>query len=298
MTMEDLVSVIIPAYNRPALVPRAIRSVLDQSYRNLEVLVVDDGSDDDLGCIVSAFQDPRLRFIRHQVNRGVAAAFNTGIEASRGRYLSFLGSDDEWHRRKVEVLLEEMVRSNRSETVVYCLNEVYVDQESRAKTGSDFCENGDILHHALARCCIGLNQMLVRKDQVMAAGGMDERFRMHSDWDLLIRLARRCHFTCVDEVLVRDHIHQYSRITTDWGESAQYLRMLYSRHKNLFQKDRAARSRFFEWVAFCHYQAGARVAAIEAQMQSLIFAPLRSGAYVRLALLATGRIGVDWTGSI
>jgi glycosyltransferase involved in cell wall biosynthesis len=288
--MEDLVSVIIPAYNRPALVPRAIGSVLNQSHGNLEVLLVDDGSSDDLGTIVSSFQDPRLRLIRHEVNRGVAAAFNTGIDAARGQYLSFLGSDDEWLNRKIEVSLAQMRKSGRPDTVAYCLNEVYIDAEERAKTGNDFCEDGDIMHHALTRCCVGMNQMLVPRDQVLAAGRMDERFRMHGDWDLLIRLAQRCRFSCAQEVLVRDHIHDYQRITTDWGQSAHHLRLLYSRHKALYRKDRAARARFFEWVAFSHYRAGDRLKAIEAQTQSVIFAPLRSAGYVRLMLLMTGRI--------
>ncbi|MGD0056939.1 MAG: glycosyltransferase family 2 protein [Methanomassiliicoccales archaeon] len=288
--MEDLVSVIIPVYNRSALVPRAIRSVLRQTHRNLEVLVVDDGSDEDIQGIVDRCQDPRLRFVRHEINQGAAAAFNTGINASQGPFLSFLGSDDEWLERKVEVLLDQMRRSDRRETVTYCLNEVYIDYESRVKPGNDFCKDGEIMHHALARCCVGMNQMLVPRDEIVAAGRMDEAFRMHMDWDLLIRLARRCRFSCVKEVLVRDHIHKYSRVTTDWGKSAHNMRTLYLHHRRLFEEDHEARSLFFESMAFINYRAGHREGAIGAQLRSVISDPLRLDAYLRMILLMTGRV--------
>jgi glycosyltransferase involved in cell wall biosynthesis len=87
-------SVVVPAYNRAAVITRAINSALDQSFSDLEVVAVDDGSGDDTAARAEAIQDPRLRVIRHERNAGGGAARNTGIDAATGRYVAFLDSDD------------------------------------------------------------------------------------------------------------------------------------------------------------------------------------------------------------
>jgi len=79
------VSVVIPTYNRAHLVGRAIRSVLNQTYQDFEIIVVDDGSTDNTKEVVKSFNDPRIRYIRHEKNRGGSAARNTGIRAARGK---------------------------------------------------------------------------------------------------------------------------------------------------------------------------------------------------------------------
>ena len=96
------VSVIIPTYNRAHLVGRAIRSVLNQTYQDFEIIVVDDGSTDNTEEVVKSFNDPRIRYIRHEKNRGGSAACNTGIRAARGEYIAFQDSDDEWLPEKLE----------------------------------------------------------------------------------------------------------------------------------------------------------------------------------------------------
>jgi len=96
------VSVIIPTYNRAHLVGRAIRSVLNQTYQDFEIIVVDDCSTDNTEEIVKGFNDHRIRYMRHDRNRGGSAARNTGIKASQGKYIAFLDSDDEWLLKKAE----------------------------------------------------------------------------------------------------------------------------------------------------------------------------------------------------
>ena len=102
MVYNPLISVIIPTYNRGALLGRAIRSVLAQSYRNIEIIVVDDASDDYSGAVVKEFSDNRLSYIRHDSNMGGAKARNTGIKAAKGEYIAFQDSDDEWVKDKLE----------------------------------------------------------------------------------------------------------------------------------------------------------------------------------------------------
>lgn len=106
---DALVSVVMPAWNAAAYIASSIESVLGQSHRSLELLVVDDGSSDDTAAIVGRYAaaDPRICLIR-QPNAGVAAARNAGIERARGAYIAFLDSDDWWHPRKLELQVGQM----------------------------------------------------------------------------------------------------------------------------------------------------------------------------------------------
>lgn len=96
------VSIVIPTYNRARFLGRLVRSVLNQTYKNFEVIVADDASTDDTAEIIKTFKDDRIRYIRHESNAGAAAARNTGIKASRGEYVAFQDSDDEWLPEKLE----------------------------------------------------------------------------------------------------------------------------------------------------------------------------------------------------
>ena len=96
------VSVVIPTYNRADLLPRAIRSVLSQTYWNCELIIVDDCSTDNTREVVSTWTDSRIRYIRHPENRHQSGAINTGIEHARGQYVAFLDDDDEWMPTKLE----------------------------------------------------------------------------------------------------------------------------------------------------------------------------------------------------
>ena len=95
-TKDPKVSVIIPTYNRASLLPRAVNSVLAQTYSDYEIIVVDDCSPDNTQDVIAAFSDPRIRSFRHVTNRRQSAAINTGIANARGEYIAFLDDDDEF----------------------------------------------------------------------------------------------------------------------------------------------------------------------------------------------------------
>ena len=104
-SVEDagpLVSVILPTFNRAATLPRAIMSVLDQSYRNLELLIVDDGSRDNTAEVVAGIRDPRLRYNPLEVNGGASSARNAGLREAKSDFIAFKDSADEWLAGKLE----------------------------------------------------------------------------------------------------------------------------------------------------------------------------------------------------
>ena len=113
------VSVIIPVYNRAQLVQKAIQSVFEQYYEDFELIIVDDGSTDDLADALSRIKDPRMRLIFHDENKGAAAARNTGISKARGAYVAFLDSDDCWLPQKLKRQLE-FLRASEQKARMSC----------------------------------------------------------------------------------------------------------------------------------------------------------------------------------
>ena len=117
----SLVSVIIPTFNRNKFIGRAVFSVLAQTFADFEVIIVDDGSTDNTEEIVTELckQDSRIRYVRHEINKGAQAARNTGIRMSRGEYVAFLDSDDEITQNSLEVRLSALKNSNWDTALVY-----------------------------------------------------------------------------------------------------------------------------------------------------------------------------------
>src|SRR5690242_3347165 len=114
-----MVSVVIPAYNRASVIPQALQSVFDQGFDDLEIIVVDDASRDNIETVIGRINDPRLVYIRHDRNKGGAAARNTAIARARGEYIAFLDSDDRWLPQKLRRQMELFKRLDDSYGVVY-----------------------------------------------------------------------------------------------------------------------------------------------------------------------------------
>lgn len=128
---DPSVSVVIPYYNRPDVIGRAIGSVRRQSFSDWELIVVDDGSDEPSRLDSASAPDPRIRYIRHERNRGVSAARNTGVEASRGRFVAFLDSDDEWLPKKLESQLKAVFDSRAPPDRTICTTKCVIFTSER-----------------------------------------------------------------------------------------------------------------------------------------------------------------------
>lgn len=125
--MRPLVSVIIPVYNRAATIQRAVDSVLRQSYKELEIIIVDDCSSDDTVRVVNSYQDKRIKLICLSRNSGANTARNTGIRAAKGEYIAFQDSDDEWLENKLELQMDYMFRTGKK--VCYCSHILLTENE-------------------------------------------------------------------------------------------------------------------------------------------------------------------------
>lgn len=204
---RPLVSVVIPTYNRARTLGRAIRSVLDQTFKDLELIVVDDGSTDSTACSVQRYQEPRLRYLRHAVNRNGSVARNSGIAASRGEYIAFLDSDDEWLPRKLELQLRRLGEVADDWAVCYTgflrIREGVASQTSRAEQ-EGYLGKELLYRHLPAFGSTGL----VERSCFERVGRFNESLPCHQDWDMALRLARRYRIAAVPEPLARIHISE------------------------------------------------------------------------------------------
>jgi len=196
------VSVVIPVFNRPAAVKRAIESVLAQTCQDFEIVVVDDGSKTDTAAAISAFADPRIRLIRHEQNLGGSAARNTGIRAGSGEYVAFLDSDDEWLPTMLERQLDVFERSSERLGLVYTGTErIFADGSITRRIPR---READLTRALLTENVVGETSVgMVRRRALDAIGGFDERLPASQDLDLWLRLSERFLAEAVPDALVK-----------------------------------------------------------------------------------------------
>jgi glycosyltransferase involved in cell wall biosynthesis len=209
------VSVIIPTRNRAYFLQQAIGSVLDQTFRDLEVIVVDDGSTDATPYVLQKWKD-RIRVVR-QENSGVSRARNTGIRAARGRYLSFLDSDDLWLKDKLEVQVR-FLDANPQYAVCYT-DEVWVRRGRRVNPKKSHRKySGWIYDRCLPLCIISPSSALMRRGVLDAVGLFDENLPVCEDYDLWLRVTSRFPIFFLDRKLIikrGGHADQLSN--RSWG---------------------------------------------------------------------------------
>ncbi|HKV39998.1 MAG TPA: glycosyltransferase [Blastocatellia bacterium] len=201
------ISAIIPTYNHGRFVAEAIESALGQTRRLDEVIVVDDGSTDDTGSVLSKYAD-RINVIR-QKNSGVAAARNRGAEQASGDLLAFLDSDDRWHPEKIE-RQAGLFETNPRLGLVHCgVREIDergagLREESAGLQGWVY---KDLLMFQRPVILGGGSAALIPKDVFDAAGGFDPDLSTSADWDLFYRVSRRYEVGFVPATLVDYRVH-------------------------------------------------------------------------------------------
>lgn len=203
------VSVIIPAYNAEIYIAETLNSVLAQSFTDLEVIVVDDGSTDRTATIVTeiADRDGRVSLLIQQ-NAGVAAARNAGIQVARGEWLAFLDADDIWHPQKLEQQLQCFQQSDSSVGLVYCWSALLQETGDLAGGYIAFSFQGNVTSALTYLNFIGnASAPLIRRSMLEDVGGFNYTYKALQaqgceDWDFYLKIAERYSFAVVPEFLV------------------------------------------------------------------------------------------------
>ena len=197
---HPLVSAIVPSRDRPELAARAVRSAFAQTYDQLEVMLVDDGSSPPLALPQELELDPRLHTIRLEASVGPGEARNLAVRGSRGSLLAFLDDDDEWRPDKIARQVEELSR--------------FDERVAAVESGFDLWDDGRLLMRYLPRAdrdlartllekpCLQPSTVLLRKSAFEAIGGFDPALRRVEDWELWVRLADSFRAAAITEVHV------------------------------------------------------------------------------------------------
>lgn len=254
-----LISVIIPTRDRWPLLRRALGAALSQEDVELEVLVIDDASSDGTPERVAALKDARIRLIRHETNRGVAAARNAGIAAARGEWVAFLDDDDLWAPRRLaeHIACAEAAGADWVWGGVVCLDKRLGVVDVVNPPAPEVL--GDMIHEYNA---VGSpSAVMVRRETLERVGGFDEQLAVAADWDLWLRLLDSACGAASTRPLVGyvDHeANMHLREPEAFLREVEYMRRKFAVNGIPAPIGGAATTR---WVAYGHRRMGRRRAA-------------------------------------
>jgi glycosyltransferase involved in cell wall biosynthesis len=253
--ISDLVSVIVPVYNREYLVGKTLDSILCQSYPQIEIVAVNDGSSDGSLRVLSeyALRFPDRIIVIDQQNSGQVKARNNGIAASRGEYVAFLDSDDTWERDKLTLQIP-LFKDNVG--LVYSgINEVDPEGRITATVLPEPSMRGDIYRHLLVGNRMTGGSVVVTRKALDTVGNFDESFRAAENWDLWIRISREYGVEFVNQPLV-NYLKHPGNMSQDGSRMSQSTWDILQKHLPDIPKEKALKGIFLEAYADYYYGLG------------------------------------------
>jgi glycosyltransferase involved in cell wall biosynthesis len=292
----ETVSVVIPTHNRAQTLPRTLESVWEQTFRPIELILVDDGSTDATAEVVSDWaaqheeaQDFVVRSL-YQENAGANAARNRGIRAAQGAYVAFLDSDDRWRADKLAKQIA-VLRQNERMGDVYC-GLTHVDLATGQPVGEAVLggASGDLLRELLVRDVTGPTSChLLRREVFDVVGCFDESLPARQDWDMWIRVASAYQIGCVPEPLVEMGEHTGERVGRKALNELQGHRRIFEKYAGLRAKQPlwvrlAARSAMYRRHGRVYFHRGiSRWQGIGYELLAILTWPLGFDSYAALA---------------
>lgn len=245
-----MISVIIPAFNRAGLLPRALKSVLDQSFSDIEVIVVDDASTDDTQQVIAAMADDRIRCIRLDSNCGACTARNIGVQHARGEWIAFQDSDDEWLPGKLEKQFAQLQASGAD--VVFCAFErCHADGKKQYTFPHADVQAGRITYEQLLYENLVSTQTILGKRECFEQTPFMPGFPRLQDWEMMLRMVQQYDVRYFPDMLVRLY-EQPDSISLQPEKALAALTELHAMHGD------AIRRNDHLTLQMCHRTASAR----------------------------------------
>ena len=232
-----MVSAIITTHNRKDLLKRAIESVLSQTYKDLECIVVDDASTDGTDELCKSYPIQYINIPKEE-SKGGNYARNIGIKTSKGKYCAFLDDDDYWLPEKIEKQIA-LIQQMQCE-LVYCgriIETVFPDYTVYKKMLPDPRLCGDMHKLILQHICCTTSTILVLRKAIVEVNYFDEALKYWQEYELIIRLAQREHFYFVNECLCvyRKNVYDTNRLTNHYFEWEKSVKYIYNKHSVLYK---------------------------------------------------------------
>jgi glycosyltransferase involved in cell wall biosynthesis len=290
------VTVIIPTYNRSSILSRAIDSVLNQTFADFELIVVDDASTDDTEAVVRGYDDKRVRYICHEINSGNGGiARNTAIERSDSEYVAFLDDDDVWLPEKLERQVDALEQCDDRVGLIYCWMDYYDGDELVER--SHPTRRGDIFREMLDKNAItAASTIIVRRRVLKDVGNFDGDVPRGIDSDFIRRVARDYHVDYVPEVLVEYNIgHGYDR-DSEWDESGlraaiESTKIKHQKFTEAFERNPQMYASTLAYIGACYGMLGEVSISARYFWRAFKITPLSTKVYFQLARI--GKFYVD-----
>lgn len=280
---EPRVSVVIPAYNCEEYVGEAIDSVLAQTCEDYEIVVVDDAATDGTAEVLRRYEEAgEIRMVRHERNRGLAAARNSGIRASRGEFVSFLDADDLWRPEALEHFLAAF---EANPDLMFLSNDSIWFQDGEEPRFPDLPEEPELRHYTWRELVLGASPFsasnaMVRRECLEEVGLFDENLRAAEDRELWIRIARRFGTTQL-EGRVSAYRRHGNNMTADPEHMKRNMERVYGKVFADTPDSFVLKRRAYAWVyldvAVVSHQAGRRRSAFKHLLKSALAWPLPMG---------------------
>ncbi|MDD3976479.1 MAG: glycosyltransferase family 2 protein [Candidatus ainarchaeum sp.] len=231
-----LVSVVMPTHNRGKVIRRSIDSIINQSYENWELIIVDDGSIDNTNLIVSNYikaYPEKIKYYFYKENKGASYARNIGIKKSRGSFLTFLDSDDEFCTDKISLQLQAMIHFNKSFSLTDC--EIYIDNKKKQKSmnvnGPKILKPIDVIFNKGS-----LISVMIRRDIINDAKYFNENLPSSNDYDFVLKYVSSYDILYLPNFLLKVHKSldlKSDRISTNYSKKIKgYSELLVMALKN------------------------------------------------------------------
>ena len=288
------VSIIIPTYNRANLLSRAIKSVLNQTFKDFELIIVDDGSTDNTKQVVEKFQkeDSRIKYIWQENSGAPARPKNTGIKNAKGNYIAFLDDDDEWLPEKLEKQLK-LFESSSNLGFVGC--NILVTNNKNKKSSkvykmptyseSIFFEKLFEGNFILTSSCV-----VIKREVLNKIGLFDENLKFGDDWDLWLRIAKKYKFDFAPEFLIKYYIHGGNIIPNlPPMKEAREFEYIFTKYQREYEKYPHIYSIHLRQLASRYCASGQMSKGRKYYIQSIKFNSFNLKSYFYLALSFLGK---------
>lgn len=243
MQNEPLVSVIIPTYNRGRLILNSVTSVLNQTYKNIELIVVDDCSTDNTEEILKSIDDSRIKYVKLEKNSGACIARNKGIELSDGEFIAFNDSDDLWLPEKINSQLDFLYENNAE--ISFCKMECRTPENNFIHNFPNIEFDRKISYKDLLKYNSASTQTIFGKTDCFKEIFFDATMPRLQDWDEVLRLSQKFSVFYQNKILVHTFFQKDS-ISTHPEKGVLAMEMLFEKHKDAILSDPAIVESFFK----------------------------------------------------
>jgi len=281
-------SIVIPTYNSELFIERTIRSVLDQTYKDFEIVIVDDGSSDSTVGIINKIigNDSRVKLITTLNSGGPTVPMNMGITESKGAYIAFLDHDDEWHKNKLEVL-NELFSINPEIGFIGTNVEVFnVESKTITQSKAPIIDSKLQIHDILSGNYFNTFSMLtVRRAILEKLGVLDTQLFVFADFDIIIRMAiNNVPYLFLKDALTRYYVHKNN--ASGLNKSAQRrirdLEMILEKYSSSYKSDKKSLSKILHAIARLYLYLGNKDSAVLYFKKSIACDPFNPTRYIRL----------------